>query len=305
MCAKQGSRVIAIRALLVFTLSILLDGSLAAGANLRVDQQLKLGRQSLAAQEYGKAMAAFENASQIASGESWDAEIGLARALFSMGRYREALSHGRQALTLSLDAQQESESHLELGRSYYWGWPRMDLVQKVAMEKALEELGLATSGAPGLGSQTIGMQVAAHYQLGDKKEAEQLLQLFGKSGLKTDELAADIRCFLEAEQRSEPLRPKYLTEGGGETIKKPIRRRSPRPLYPESARKNGEQGLVVFEVIVSTRGAVECARPLKGLPYGLTEAALAAVRRWKYDPAQIDGEPVSVYFKAAASFFIE
>ena len=148
------------------------------------------------------------------------------------------------------------------------------------------------------------MRVAALFEVGDKNRAEEMIQASEKNGVKIVGLAVDIQCFLEAEKESDLAKPNGKAENGP-IVSKPKLRRPPRPLYPEGARENGEQGLVVLEIIVTRSGTVECARSLKGLPFDLTEAALVAVKRAKYEPALKDGEPVAVYFKSAVSFFIE
>ena len=40
---------------------------------------------------------------------------------------------------------------------------------------------------------------------------------------------------------------------------------------------------------------------LKPLP-GLTDAAVAAVSRWKYEPARLHGRPVEVYYNLTINF---
>ena len=40
---------------------------------------------------------------------------------------------------------------------------------------------------------------------------------------------------------------------------------------------------------------------LKPLP-GLTEAAVAALSRWKFEPARLHGQPVEVYYNVTISF---
>jgi protein TonB len=46
---------------------------------------------------------------------------------------------------------------------------------------------------------------------------------------------------------------------------------------------------------MSRRGEVVIDKVVKGLPYGLTEKAIAAARQIKFTPAIKDGRPVSVF----------
>lgn len=66
------------------------------------------------------------------------------------------------------------------------------------------------------------------------------------------------------------------------------------PAYPESARRRRQQGIVVISVSVSAQGQVTSlrVRSSSGFPV-LDEAALAAVRHWRFAPATRAGAPVA------------
>lgn len=68
----------------------------------------------------------------------------------------------------------------------------------------------------------------------------------------------------------------------------------PKPSYTDSARTNNVQGTVVLRVVLSADGSVGSISPIRGLPNGLTEQAIAAAKRIKFVPAQKDGRTVSV-----------
>jgi protein TonB len=46
------------------------------------------------------------------------------------------------------------------------------------------------------------------------------------------------------------------------------------------------EGSVVLDVAIDETGRVTDARVVRGLAFGLSEAAAAAVREWRYRPAQ-------------------
>jgi hypothetical protein len=48
--------------------------------------------------------------------------------------------------------------------------------------------------------------------------------------------------------------------------------------------------------VVDSEGCVRNPRVLKGLPFGLSEAAMAAVQGWLFKPARLHGSPVAVYY---------
>jgi TonB family protein len=64
------------------------------------------------------------------------------------------------------------------------------------------------------------------------------------------------------------------------------------PDYPEPARRAGVEGVVVLDATISETGQVIAVAVERGLPLGVTEAAVQAVQRWKYQPARGRGGPV-------------
>ncbi len=68
-----------------------------------------------------------------------------------------------------------------------------------------------------------------------------------------------------------------------------------RPAYPERARRTHAQGAVVLQVRVGPDGRVTAVRVLRSAGSDLDEAAVDAVRQWRYEPSRdADGRPVSV-----------
>jgi TonB family protein len=66
------------------------------------------------------------------------------------------------------------------------------------------------------------------------------------------------------------------------------------PEYPEAAKAAGVSGEVVLELDLSTDGQVIDARVVKPGGDGFDEASLAAARRLRFSPAEIDGAPAAV-----------
>lgn len=66
-----------------------------------------------------------------------------------------------------------------------------------------------------------------------------------------------------------------------------------RPVYPEVAHTAGIEGTVSMRVLIGKEGGVEQINVLSG-DQALRSAAMDAVRRWRYRPFLLDGEPVSV-----------
>lgn len=76
------------------------------------------------------------------------------------------------------------------------------------------------------------------------------------------------------------------------------------PEYPLLAKKEGRSGLVILKLVVAADGSVADVNILRGEEPFLAEA-LAAVKTWKYRPATVDGEPISVYHVVKIPFRYE
>ncbi|MFN2493230.1 MAG: energy transducer TonB [Pyrinomonadaceae bacterium] len=76
----------------------------------------------------------------------------------------------------------------------------------------------------------------------------------------------------------------------------------PEPQYTEDARKNQVTGTVVLRAVFTSGGQVTNIRAVSGLPYGLTERAIAAARNIKFVPATKDGRTVSMYIQLEYNF---
>jgi len=66
----------------------------------------------------------------------------------------------------------------------------------------------------------------------------------------------------------------------------------PRPVYTEEARKMRVQGEVVLSVVFEASGKLRVLGVVRGLGYGLDEAARNAAEQIRFRPAQRDGQPV-------------
>lgn len=105
----------------------------------------------------------------------------------------------------------------------------------------------------------------------------------------------------EAPPEPEPDGPIYVTGD----VQKPEKITSPPPQYTEIARKARIQGVVILQSIIDEQGNVTEVSVLKGLPMGLSEAAMNAVRQWKFKPATLNGKPVAVYFNLTVNFQLQ
>ena len=73
------------------------------------------------------------------------------------------------------------------------------------------------------------------------------------------------------------------------------------PTYPQIAIAAHLSGTVIVEAIIGVDGAVRDARVLRSIPL-LDEAALTAVRQWRYSPTTLNGIPVAVVMTVSVRF---
>ena len=71
--------------------------------------------------------------------------------------------------------------------------------------------------------------------------------------------------------------------------------------YPDAARQEGLQGLVVLDAVIAQDGTVKRLRPIAG-PEALSQAALDAVQSWRYNPYRAEGRPVEVETTVSVDF---
>jgi len=101
-----------------------------------------------------------------------------------------------------------------------------------------------------------------------------------------------------------PAAPEIRPEGpivkGGEVAEPKLIYRA-LPVYPLSAKQAGIQGEVVIKTTIDQKGSVVDMHVVSG-PLMLRQAALDALRRWKYEPSKLDGQPISVQMLVTIKF---
>jgi protein TonB len=90
-----------------------------------------------------------------------------------------------------------------------------------------------------------------------------------------------------------PVRISHMDEG--DLVRKTL------PVYPPLARMARIQGQVVLQAVISKQGAIENLKVLAGHPM-LVQAAMDAVRQWRYRPYVLNHEPVEVETQITVNF---
>jgi protein TonB len=81
---------------------------------------------------------------------------------------------------------------------------------------------------------------------------------------------------------------------------------NPPPAYPVTARRMGQQGKVILRVLVNPAGTADKVelRTSSGFDR-LDDAALDAVRRWRFVPARQGDQPVTAWVLVPIVFTLE
>lgn len=90
----------------------------------------------------------------------------------------------------------------------------------------------------------------------------------------------------------------------GGNIKVPPKTKDVRPIYPDSARAAGIQGVVIIEAVIDPAGKVGDARVLRSIPE-LDQAAVDAVRQWEFTPTLLNGAAVPVIMTVTVNFTLQ
>jgi protein TonB len=77
-----------------------------------------------------------------------------------------------------------------------------------------------------------------------------------------------------------------------EAMERPVPVKTPPPVYPSEMRRDGVAGMVTVRIVVDEQGNVAECSVSKSTRTEFEQAALEAIRSWKFKPASKDGTPV-------------
>lgn len=119
------------------------------------------------------------------------------------------------------------------------------------------------------------------------------------SGPFTAEAANDLASSLS---RAEPLQG---ARPPGVTLPSPLV--ETKPVYNDAAMKAGIEGTVLLETIVLADGSVGDVKVVRSLDtmYGLDQAAIDAMKQWRFRPAMKDGSPLRVAVSVEMTFTLK
>ena len=77
------------------------------------------------------------------------------------------------------------------------------------------------------------------------------------------------------------------------------------PIYPLSSRQNHEEGVSIYEAVITPSGCVRDLRVIKSSTPTLDVYGIDAISRWRYRPASLDGRPVAVYLTVTVTYTLK
>lgn len=89
----------------------------------------------------------------------------------------------------------------------------------------------------------------------------------------------------------------------GGNIKAPMKLHDVHPVYPPAMRDAGLEGVVPIEAVIGRDGTVTSLRVVSAQVHpDFANAALDAVRQWRFSPTLLNGEPVDVVMTVSVAF---
>ena len=78
------------------------------------------------------------------------------------------------------------------------------------------------------------------------------------------------------------------------------------PVYPAELKQQGITGTVILRAVISTTGEPLHPEVVNTTVHpGLAQAALDAVRQWRYEPTLLNGQPVEVVTTVTVTFELD
>ena len=100
-----------------------------------------------------------------------------------------------------------------------------------------------------------------------------------------------------------PPPPAKVVRIGGQ-IAQPKIIRKVEPVYPDLAKASRVSALLILEAEVDVRGYVKAVKVLRGHPL-FDDAALEALKQWRYQPLLLNGEPTGFILTVTMNFNLQ
>jgi TonB family protein len=277
----------------------------------QVLEALKRGMGRLERKEYRAAVSEFKRAGKLAGGPCGPCLLGLARAHNGAGDRKKAAEAARSAIPLINRPDALAQAYNELGVALAGNGTKSLAEAEDAFRKALE------LGPPSPGTVRANLAGAL---LGSGRHAEALE--LAREALSTGPPNANARIVLcHAKRVAEapflelapppvdlcsPHEGLRLTNGDlvpdEKTMSRPKKIFGEVPEVPPAVRRSAAYGMSMLSAVIDEEGCVRKLVVCEGGTEGFVEAAQEALSRWVFEPATVEGVPVSVYYTLTTRF---
>ena len=265
---------------------------------------LKHANELLMTSKLSEAEAEFHRAETLSGGSCGECALGLATARASEGKWSESADLIQRSLPLLTAPALLSRAYNQLGMAYVKSGGAGNLAKaEEAMRRAVDYGGSWGDIARVNLAQVLFLEQRWTDAVPAAREALE------KTAADPDMAKASRIILCQARSHLPDELPMQKGEApplriGGE-ISRPEKIGGPAPVYTEEARKGKIHGVVIVESIIDTEGCVRQVKVLQGLPEGLSEAAVDAIRLWVFSPARQQDKPVTVFYTITVNFRVE
>ena len=182
--------------------------------------------------------------------------------------YPEGMPRGSMSVLLTAPAPPSQPAPVRAVKEAFHGAPQMDSGMLIAPRRI--PVGIARIGGP---EAPAGGDVS-------------LEGIPGATGLPSEAFGGGRPVTVKPAETKGPVRVSSLVVAGL-LVQKTM------PVYPSIAKAARVEGVVVLQATISKAGTIENLRVVSG-PAMLQQAALDAVKEWRYRPYLLNGEPVEV-----------
>ena len=144
----------------------------------------------------------------------------------------------------------------------------------------------------------LKIRIHLEHQLRSADEAQQLMdRVFF---LDTESLKRAKPEYRRSGAADEPI----YQVGQAKVMRPPMSKYTPEPEMSKEARRAKYQGTVALRVVVDKNGLVSRIAVMRSLGMGLDAEAVSTIRKWRFQPATREGQPVAVELNIETTFHL-
>ena len=265
---------------------------------------LKHANELLTGNKFDEAETEFRRAETLAGGPCGECALGIATVRASEGKWGESADLIQRALPLLTAPAVLSRAYNQLGMAYVKEGGAENLAKaEEAMRSAVDYGGAWGNIARVNLAQVLFLEGRWADAAPAAREALEKTATDPDMSKAARIILCQARSHLPDELPIEGGDPAGIMRVGGD-VSRPEKVAGVQPAYTAEARKSKAHGVVILESVIDTEGCMRQMKVLKGLPDGLSEAALDATRLWVFSPARLQEKPVPVYYTLTVNFQI-